>query len=121
VVPVGAVAHRDEAEIQPWVDAHGVEEAAAPAEVLPVASRARWVVVAAQPSEPDVELASAGGGLLHRDGCVFGEDAGMGAGVEVQIEEARGVADRADQPAVGGALDAESRQRPEVADAMVEG
>src|SRR6185437_5898296 len=66
VIPGGGVAHGHEAEVLLWIDTHRVEEAAAPAEVLPIDTAVTGIAVPAEPSEPDVELASTGGGLLHR-------------------------------------------------------
>ena len=70
--------------------------------------------MAAEPSEPDIELAPTGDGPLHCHDCRLGEDPRMSPRIEVQVEEARGFADGADQAAVGGALDAKTRQHPEL-------
>ena len=109
VVPAGGVAHGDEAELQLRIDPHRVKEAAAPAEVLPVAVGARRIAVAAKPSEADIEFASAGGDLLHSNDRPFREDAGMSARVEVEVDETCCVIDGPNQAAVRSALDAKTR------------
>jgi hypothetical protein len=74
----------------------------------------------AKPPQPDLEFASVGGCVLHRQDCIPRQGIGMRLRINVQGDEARRVSHGADQASVGGALDAEARQRPELADPMIE-
>src|SRR5207248_1671721 len=92
-----------------------LKKAASATEVLQVVLVAPAVGVPAKPAQSDVELAPAGADRLHALDAFRGEEPRVvgPSVVEVDREEAGGIADRADQPAVSGTINTEGPEREE--------